>query len=579
MGTPNEDYLLVAAIDFGTAYSGYAFSTRTDHGKDPLKVCANTWGAGNLMSLKTSTCVLFDRNKKFHSFGFEAEDNYSDFALDEKHQDFYFFRRFKMKLFDKMHLRRKFMLEDEMGKKMSAMDVFSACIKYLKDHHVKKCVQQLPDITDDDIRWVLTVPAIWNDASKQFMREAADKAGIMDQHLMIALEPEAASLCCRYLPMTTLGGCGSGFVPFAPGSKYLVFDAGGGTVDITVHEVQPSGSLKELYKANGGNWGGTYIDIAFRNLLADIVGNDVMDDFQATQMMDYIDLFREFEVKKRNFKNEMTEKINFKVPIALNEGFKKQKGKDIKEHIKTKPKYDKSIIWIGDKLRMEAHIAKGLFEEACGSVAKHLKTLFAEGQVHDVPTILMVGGFSESPMLQDVIRKTMPDKRIIIPADPGLAVLKGAVIFGHNPSVIQERRCRYTYGVKTSVPFEAGVHPEAKKFVDDDGEVLCADIFDKHVKIGQPVEYGMSQVTQSYLPTSKSSKAMVFSFYASDQADPTFVTDPSSTLVGNLTVEIGGSGTDRSVSVQMTFSGTELKVEAVEQQTGKKTKAKFDFLG
>ena len=45
--------------------------------------------------------------------------------------------------------------------------------------------------------------------------------------LLIALEPEAASLCCRYLPMNTFKGVSSGFVPFAPGSKYLVFDAGG----------------------------------------------------------------------------------------------------------------------------------------------------------------------------------------------------------------------------------------------------------------------------------------------------------------------------------------------------------------
>lgn len=55
------------------------------------------------MSLKTSTCVLFDKKKKFHSFGFEAEDNYVNFAEeDESHKDYYFFRRFKMKLFDKM---------------------------------------------------------------------------------------------------------------------------------------------------------------------------------------------------------------------------------------------------------------------------------------------------------------------------------------------------------------------------------------------------------------------------------------------------------------------------------------------
>lgn len=575
----NNDYLLVAAIDFGTAYSGYAFSPRCDFNKDPLKICSNTWGAGTLMSLKTSTCVLFDKNKKFHSFGFEAEDNYSDLALDDEHRDYFFFRRFKMMLFDRLQLKRKFMLEDEMGKKMSAMDVFSACIKYLRDHLIQKCLQQLPDTSDNDIRWVLTVPAIWNDTSKQFMREAAQKAGIQSKHLLIALEPEAASLCCRYLPMNTMKGCSGGFVPFAPMSRYLVFDAGGGTVDITVHEVQPNGSLKELYKANGGNWGGTYVDKAFRDLLADIVGNDVMDNFQATKMMDYIDLFREFEVKKRNFKNEMTEKINFKVPIALNEDFKAARGKDIKDHIKNKPQYDKKMIWIGDKLRMEADVAKSLFRGTCESVGRHLEELFCEGQVKDVPTILMVGGFSESPLLQSVIKQTLPDKKIIIPADPGLAVLKGAVIFGHNPSVIRERRCRFTYGVKTCHPFREGVDPESKRFTDDSGEVLCSDIFDKHVEVGQPIVSGECQVTESYSPTKVNQTKVAFPVYVSKDPNPVYTTDPSCTLLGSLTVDLQGSGLNRSVTVQMTFGDTELHVKAVENDTGTETNAKFDFLG
>ncbi|XP_060576634.1 heat shock 70 kDa protein 12A-like [Ruditapes philippinarum] len=275
----------------------------------------------------------------------------------------------------------------------------------------------------------------------------------------------------------------------------------------------------------------------------------------------------------------MTGKITFRVPLALADEFKQKKGKEIKDHIKTNPMYENSISWVGDRLRIEAHAAKGLFADACNSVAEHLKTIFTEDQVKDVPTILMVGGFSESPMLQDVIKRTMPDKTIIIPADPGLAVLKGAVIFGHDPSVIQERRCRYTYGVKICLPFNEHIHPESKKFVDDDDNILCSDIFDRHVQIGQPVEYGESQVTQSYVPTSKSAKAMVFPVYASDQPEPTFVTDQSCTHLGNLTFELGGSGTARAVNVQMTFSGTELKVEAEEKSTGKKKNAKFDFLG
>ena len=98
----------MAAIDFGTTFSGYAFSFLHDYNRDPLKISANSWSAGvsQLVTLKTSTCVLFDATGKFHSFGFEAEENYSTLALDKEHRDWYYFRRFKMMLYDeKVHVQ------------------------------------------------------------------------------------------------------------------------------------------------------------------------------------------------------------------------------------------------------------------------------------------------------------------------------------------------------------------------------------------------------------------------------------------------------------------------------------------
>lgn len=47
----------------------------------------------------------------------------------------------------------------------------------------------------------------------------------MDQ-LIIALEPEAASIYCRRLPAEKLEGANT-VHPLQPGSKYLVLDAGG----------------------------------------------------------------------------------------------------------------------------------------------------------------------------------------------------------------------------------------------------------------------------------------------------------------------------------------------------------------
>ena len=102
MSKEGSEKLMVAAIDFGTTFSGYAFSFRYEFLQDPLRVNAGQWltGSSSAISLKTSTCILFDKNKKFVAFGFEAEDMYSDLTLDQLEGDWYYFRRFKMLLYN-----------------------------------------------------------------------------------------------------------------------------------------------------------------------------------------------------------------------------------------------------------------------------------------------------------------------------------------------------------------------------------------------------------------------------------------------------------------------------------------------
>ncbi|KAH3842758.1 hypothetical protein DPMN_116262 [Dreissena polymorpha] len=55
------------------------------------------------------------------------------------------------------------------------MVVFSEIIKYLKQHLLKLLETRGTGVDNKDIHWVLTVPAIWSDSAKQFMREAAQK--------------------------------------------------------------------------------------------------------------------------------------------------------------------------------------------------------------------------------------------------------------------------------------------------------------------------------------------------------------------------------------------------------------------
>lgn len=100
-----SDYLMVASIDFGTTYSGYAFSLTTDFKRDPLLIHSNqTWNSGTaqLLSLKTPTCILLNSNRKTKSIVYEAESDYSRIKEEdnENQEDYYFFHRFKMILYD-----------------------------------------------------------------------------------------------------------------------------------------------------------------------------------------------------------------------------------------------------------------------------------------------------------------------------------------------------------------------------------------------------------------------------------------------------------------------------------------------
>lgn len=74
-------------------------------------------------------------------------------------------------------LKKKTQLKDDKGKQMEALKVFSSVIEELKNHLIEKCKKQVGEIEieDSDVTWILTVPSIWDDPSKQFMREAARK--------------------------------------------------------------------------------------------------------------------------------------------------------------------------------------------------------------------------------------------------------------------------------------------------------------------------------------------------------------------------------------------------------------------
>ncbi|CAC5416129.1 unnamed protein product [Mytilus coruscus] len=262
--------------------------------------------------------------------------------------------RFKMQLYDKQEISRSLMLESENGCLMPAMKVFSESIKYLKTHLENHIKSKTLCIKPHEIDWVLTIPAIWTDPAKQFMREAGNIAGIPNSRLILALEPEAASIYCKNLPVDRIV-CPDGksvLEVFSPGTKYLILDAGGGTIDITVQEIKPDGNIKQIYMANGGDWGGVKVDQAFEEFLTDIVGMETMEEFRKEDKEEYLSLCREFEMKKRDIRPAGKARFTIRIPVILSERLRDVKGMSLEDISSS----NKSIVWVGDKLRLDSKL-------------------------------------------------------------------------------------------------------------------------------------------------------------------------------------------------------------------------------
>lgn len=90
-------------------------------------------------------------------------------------------------------------LEDIRGKSVPAIEVFGLSINALVSHLTDILDKQGTGMDKSEIQWVLTVPAIWTDAAKQFMRKSAvnvssdEKTQFKYQHL----DRHTSCLCCN----------------------------------------------------------------------------------------------------------------------------------------------------------------------------------------------------------------------------------------------------------------------------------------------------------------------------------------------------------------------------------------------
>lgn len=93
-----KSFLATVAIDFGTTYSGFAFSFNKEEGEDAIFMNREWENELGHRTSKTPTCLLLKPDLSFDSFGYQAEEKYANLKSLSEEKEYMFFRHFKMLL-------------------------------------------------------------------------------------------------------------------------------------------------------------------------------------------------------------------------------------------------------------------------------------------------------------------------------------------------------------------------------------------------------------------------------------------------------------------------------------------------
>lgn len=361
-----------------------------------------------------------------------------------------------------------------------------------------------------------------------------------------------------------------------------------GTIDITVHQLKENKTPGELVSAASGEWNGPNVDKAYRKFLEDIFGSGVLEIFESDpdNISDYYEIWQNFEVKKgEHITSKIFNKITVYIPVSLVDVVKEQKqikggSQAIINTCLRESKYCNTDIYSeGGKLRLPIEIFENFFRPTINEIVNHLSKMFRYELDSDVKTIFFVGGFSEYGLAQELLKRHFRNtKRLVFPCDASLAVLKGAVYYGHCKDLISCRVAMFTFGFEIWPKFDKFKHSIDRMRIVN-GEERCRDVFLKIVTKGDPITPGL-KMSQYFKPLEKGENGLEFCVFVSNQKNPTYTDDPGCVKLGTVAIPLTKNErlTNAEIEESIIFGEIYIKVTAYNCKTKQKNERIFDLL-
>ena len=348
-----------------------------------------------------------------------------------------------------------------------------------------------------------------------------------------------------------------------------------------MHEIIENGKLKEVYKATGGAWGGSKVSALFENYLKEMFGSSLIEKVKKEYPADWVATLREFEQLKRAFSTNMAENVAvLMIKPCFNEIYQEMHGETLVAAFERNKISNRRGATLRRRTRLQipSIVLMNMIETVSVDIKLHVEELIANLDC-DLSFVIMVGGFSNSPVLKEEVKSAVKNVPVIIPEDAELSVVKGAVFFGWNPEAILVRKSKFSYGIQTCKDFEEGTDSTDRKVIDDDGKFQCDNVFDTLVKEMQEVEIGAT-IRKTYFPSVHNARTIALPVYYSAKREVKYTDENGCIFLGVLSVPMPDLTGDkaRQVKVLVKFGGTEFQVDAEDITSGKKVNASFDFL-
>ncbi|MFE5561197.1 Hsp70 family protein [Streptomyces sp. NPDC056544] len=590
---------VVAAIDFGTHGTGYAWAVVDPRIRTKAKREINDtdeWpGSNGAHSPKTLTALLL-RDKAVLAWGHPAAETHSllqtgwhrqdreaarnsrpNMTREERERHEYFYG-VKMSLRPRDDPARQVADQPSAGIADRIADPTSVIAAYLGEI-VKEAVDDIArkgEYCPSDIRWCLTVPAIWNEWSMDRMRKAAVAAGLPADpaRLLLVPEPDAAALYCDVVGTTTQEAAEGERRPgmLGPGMRFLVVDCGGGTADLVSYQVEPDGAIEQLCRPSGGAFGAEYTtrgpDGFLLKALASRFGGEV--DFEELHLT-HADQFTKLAAEWERYRNVFT--VDQQRPILID--FPQRLYRDLSEGALRKLAAAQPH-GVDDMIILPALEVRQILDSVIDPILEKVDEQLARWDPSPRPdqpgdAAFLVGGFARSRYLQRRLEDHLGGRLPLrLAPRPERAVLFGAVHYCYDPTLLRARRAKYTYGCECNLVFTEGDDPD-RAYVDDMGVKRSRNGFLRFVTAEEKVPVD-KEVCQHLYPSTREQTALRVNFYSTGEREARYVADPGMKLVGAVEVSLEGvmhlPSDDRAVDIYMKFGEADIQVRAVNVTTG-----------